>query len=117
MKRFIATFMMLAMLAIMLPLAASAQTYTTRRVYRDGRWRSVRVLTRTNPGNHYGWRNRNRRGTITPQERRRLMRQRNRIATLRNRVTSDGVITNKEARKVTKRTVKYEQKVMKARNN
>jgi hypothetical protein len=125
MKRFITTFMMLAMLAIMLPLAANAQTYTTRQVYRNGRLRTVRVSTKANPGRHYGsykgkhygWRNRNRVATITPQEQRRLMRQRNRITTLQNRVTRDGVVTNREARKVTKRTVKYQQKVMKAGKN
>ncbi len=117
--------MMMTMLAIMLPLAASAQTYTTRQVYRNGRLRTVRVVTQTTPGRHYGWyrgkhygwRNRNRVGTITPQEQRRLSRQRNRIVNLQNRVTRDSVITNREAMKVNKRTTKYEKKVMKAGKN
>lgn len=43
MKKFIIGFVMMAVMAIMLPLAASAQTYTTRRVYRNGRYRTVRV--------------------------------------------------------------------------
>ena len=33
----------MALMAIMLPLATAAQTYTTRRVYRNGRYRTVRV--------------------------------------------------------------------------
>ena len=41
MKKFIATFVMMAMMAIMLPLAANAQTY--QRVYRNGRYQTVRV--------------------------------------------------------------------------
>lgn len=41
MKKFIATFVMMAMMAIMLPMAASAQT--CRRVYRNGRYQTVRV--------------------------------------------------------------------------
>ncbi len=105
------------MMAIVLPLAANAQT-STRRVYRNGRWQTVRVTTRTNQGNHYGWKNRrNRTATITPQERRRLMRQRNRIVTLQNRVNRDGIVTNKENRKVNKRINKYQKKVTKAGNN
>jgi outer membrane lipoprotein SlyB len=43
MKKFIATFIVMAMMAIMLPLDTFAQTYTTRRVYTNGRWRTVRV--------------------------------------------------------------------------
>ena len=43
MKKFIATFLMTAMMAIMLPLAANAQTYTYKRVYRNGRYQTVRV--------------------------------------------------------------------------
>ncbi len=43
MKKFIATFLMMAIMAIMVPIAVSAQTYTTRRVYRNGRYTTVRV--------------------------------------------------------------------------
>ncbi len=46
MKKFILGFVMMALVAIMLPLAASAQTYTTRRVYRNGRYQTVRVYKR-----------------------------------------------------------------------
>ena len=35
--------MMLAVMAIMLPLAANAQTYRNRRVYRSGRYTTARV--------------------------------------------------------------------------
>jgi len=115
MKKYLVSFIALAMLAIMLPIGADAQSSTTRRIYRNGRWQTVRVYSKTNQGNHYGWRNRNR--GITPQEQRRLARQRNRISTLQNRVTRDGVVTNREARKLNKRTNKYVRKVNKARNN
>ena len=43
MRKFIATFIMTAMMAIMLPLAANAQTCSYRRVYRNGRYQTVRV--------------------------------------------------------------------------
>jgi len=43
MKKIIATFMMMAMMAVMMPLAANAQSYTTKRVYSNGRYRTVRV--------------------------------------------------------------------------
>ncbi len=43
MKKIIVTFVMMAVMAILLPLTADAQTYTTRRVYRNGRYRTVRV--------------------------------------------------------------------------
>jgi hypothetical protein len=43
MKKIISTFLMLAVMAIMLPLSIAAQTYTTRRVYQNGRYRTVRV--------------------------------------------------------------------------
>lgn len=43
MKKFIAAFLMMAVMAIMLPIAASAQTYYYKRVYRNGRYRTVRV--------------------------------------------------------------------------
>lgn len=41
MRKFTATFLMMAIMAIMLPLAANAQTY--QRVYRNGRYQTVRV--------------------------------------------------------------------------
>ena len=122
MKKFFATLMVMGMLAIMLPLDAFAQTYTTRRVYRNGRWQTVRVYT--NQGNHYGWRNRNRGNrygwrnrTVTPQERARLNRQRTRIFNTQNRITRDGVITAQEARRLNKKTNKYNRTVRKVRNN
>ena len=115
MKKFITAFMLMAIMAIALPIAADAQTYTTRRVYRNGRWQTVRVYARTNRGNHYGWRNRTNR--ITPQEQRRLERQRARLARYTNRANRDGVITRKEARKYDKKVNKYERKVNRARNN
>ena len=113
MKKFITAFMLMAIVAI----AAGAQTYsTTRRVYRNGRWQTVRVTsTRTNQGNHYGWRNRTNR--VTPQERLRLARERARLARYTNRAGRDGVITNKESRKYEKRVNKYNRKVNRARNN
>ena len=43
MKKFIATFLVMVMMAIILPLAANAQTYTYKRVYRNGRYHTVRV--------------------------------------------------------------------------
>ncbi len=46
MKKFILGFVMMALVAIMLPLSASAQTYTTRRVYRNGRYQTIRVYKR-----------------------------------------------------------------------
>ncbi|MBC7797841.1 MAG: hypothetical protein H7Z37_13290 [Pyrinomonadaceae bacterium] len=46
MKKIIVTLMMFAVLVVLLPLAANAQTYTTRRVYRNGRYRTVRVYRR-----------------------------------------------------------------------
>lgn len=46
MKKFIIGFVMMAVMAIMLPLAANAQTYGTRRVYRNGRYQTARVYRR-----------------------------------------------------------------------
>lgn len=43
MKKIIAVFMMLFVFAIMLPVAADAQTYRTRRIYRNGRYQTIRV--------------------------------------------------------------------------
>ncbi|MDQ6786063.1 MAG: hypothetical protein M3033_04500 [Acidobacteriota bacterium] len=120
MKKFITAFVLTAIIAIMLPVAVAAQTYTTtRRVYRNGRWQTVRLTrTRTYNGNHYGWRNnRYRTGTVTPRERRRLSRERARLARYANRTTRDGVITNKEARKLNRKVNRYERRVNKARNN
>jgi outer membrane lipoprotein SlyB len=48
MKKFIATFVMVMMMAVMLPLAANAQSYTTKRVYENGRYRTVRVYKEPN---------------------------------------------------------------------
>jgi hypothetical protein len=115
MKKIFATFMIMATMAIMLPIAASAQTYSTRRVYRNGRWQTVRVVTTVNRGNHYGWRNRNRR--ISPQEQMRLARQRNRIYRQRDRITRDGVVTSREARRYNRSTNKYVRTVRRVRNN
>lgn len=43
MKKFIAAFLMMAVMAIMMPIAASAQTYYYKRVYRNGSYHLVRV--------------------------------------------------------------------------
>jgi hypothetical protein len=43
MKRFIATFLMMAVMAVMVPLTANAQSYTTQRTYRNGRVYTTRV--------------------------------------------------------------------------
>jgi len=43
MKKIIAVFMMLFVFAVMLPAAADAQTYRTRRIYRNGRYQTIRV--------------------------------------------------------------------------
>lgn len=43
MKKILATFVVMAMMAIMLPLAANAQTYGYQRVYRNRRYQTVRV--------------------------------------------------------------------------
>ncbi len=43
MKKIISAFLMMFVLAVMLPLSADAQTYTTKRVYRNGRYTTVRV--------------------------------------------------------------------------
>lgn len=117
MKKIFATFMIMATIAVMLPLAADAQTYTTRRVYRNGRWQTVRVYTTTTPRRAYGYNNRYRTGRITPQEQRRLARERNRYYRAANRAVRDGVITNQEARKLNRRANKYGRRVNRARNN
>ncbi len=46
MKKYIVTFLMMAIMAVIFPIAANAQTYTTRRVYRNGRYSTVRVYKR-----------------------------------------------------------------------
>ncbi|MGI8467937.1 MAG: hypothetical protein ACR2N3_05740 [Pyrinomonadaceae bacterium] len=43
MRKFIATLIVMVMMAVMLPLAANAQTYTYKRVYYNGRYHTVRV--------------------------------------------------------------------------
>lgn len=48
MKKFLATFLMTAIMAVVMPLAANAQTYTTQRVYSNGRYRTVRVYKKPN---------------------------------------------------------------------
>ena len=109
--------MVMATIAVMLPLAANAQTYTTRRVYRNGRMQTVRVYTTTTTRRNYGYNNRYRTGRITPQEQRRLARERNRYGRLQNRVVRDGVITNREVRKLDRRADRYGRRVNRARNN
>lgn len=117
MKKIFATFMIMATMAIMLPLAASAQTYTTRQVIRNGRRQTVRVYTTTRTRRVYGYNNRYRTGRITPQEQRRLSREKNRYGRLENRVSRDGVITNREADKLNRRANKYNRRYRRARNN
>lgn len=110
MKKIFALFMILAFGVIMLPATASAQTYTTRRVYHNGHWQTVRVYRTTTM-------NRNRRGTVTPQERQRLARERMRYMRLRNRTTRDGYVSPKEARKLNRRANKYKRDTRRAHNN
>lgn len=43
MKKFIAMLIMTAMMAIMVPLSASAQTYYIKRYKKNGRWYTTRV--------------------------------------------------------------------------
>jgi hypothetical protein len=43
MKKFIATFLMMAVMAVMVPLTVSAQSYTTQRYYRNGRVYTTKV--------------------------------------------------------------------------
>jgi outer membrane lipoprotein SlyB len=43
MKKFISAFLVMAIMAILMPLAVDAQTYQTKRVYKNGRYRTVRV--------------------------------------------------------------------------
>jgi hypothetical protein len=124
MKKFFASLMIIATLAFIVPFEAFAQTTMTRRVYRNGRVQTTRVHTQTNRGNHYGWRNRNRgnrygwrnRG-VTPQERARLNRQRMRLYNTRNRITRDGMVTEREARRWNKQTNRHQRTMRKVRNN
>ncbi len=46
MKKYIVTFLMMAIMAVISPIAANAQTYRTRRVYRNGRYSTARVYKR-----------------------------------------------------------------------
>lgn len=43
MKKYIAAIIMMVMMAVMLPLAANAQSYYYKRVYRNGHYETVRV--------------------------------------------------------------------------
>lgn len=117
MKKIFAVFMILAFGVIMLPAAANAQTYTTRRVYRNGHLQTVRVYRTTTVNRTSPYNSRYRRGTVTPQERRRLARERMRYTRLRNRTTRDGYITPQEARKLNRRATKYRRDTRRARNN
>ncbi len=49
MKKIILGLVMAMLLAVMLPFSADAQTYRTRRVYRNGRYQTVRVYTGRRP--------------------------------------------------------------------
>lgn len=102
--------MFMAMAVILLPLEASAQTYTTRRVTRNGRTTTIRVYTNTQNG-RYG------RNGINARERARLARERARYARTARRATRDGVITRKEARKLNRQSNRYVRRVNRARNN
>lgn len=42
-KKLISAFLVMAVMAILMPFAVDAQTYQTKRVYRNGRYRTVRV--------------------------------------------------------------------------
>lgn len=117
MKKIFAMFMILACGVIMLPASADAQTYTTRRVYRNGRLQTVRVYRTSGVNRTTQYNGRYRRGMITTQERRRLARERMRYTRLRNRTTRDGYITPKEAHKLNRRANKYRRHTRRARNN
>lgn len=106
MKKITTIFMAMALAVVMMPLAASAQTYVTRRVYRNGHWQTVRVY------NQYG-----QRGRITPKERRKLNRERSRIYRTARRDYRDGRLSRHEARKLRKKERKYYRHVRRARNN
>lgn len=103
--------------AIMLPLTASAQTTTTRRVYRNGRLQRVQVRRTTTNRRTYPYTTRNSRGTVTPQEHRRLARESRRYNRLVRRTTRDGVLTRREARKINHRARKYNRDTRRVRNN
>ena len=117
MKKIFAGFMLMAMALIALPLAADAQTYTTRRVTRNGRTTTVRVYTSQQNRRYNGYNNRYNRNGITARERARLARAQNRYYRTANRATRDGVITRKEARKLNKQSNRYSRRVNRARNN
>ncbi len=68
-------------------------------------------------GQNRGWRN-NRNRRITPQEARRLQRQRERLYNSRNRYyTNDGRLSYKERRKLAKRHTKYRRNVNRDRRD
>lgn len=46
MKKFILGLVIAALVAIMLPFSADAQTYRTKRVYRNGRYQTIRVYNK-----------------------------------------------------------------------
>lgn len=117
MKKIIAAVVLTAFGALMLPLAADAQVYRTQRVYRDGRRQTIRVYEPSRTQRYYGTYNNRRSGRITPQEQRRLARERSRYSRLANRSTRDGYISGKEARKLNKRANKYRRDVYRSRNN
>ena len=112
-----AIFMLMAMAVIMLPLAASAQTYTTRRVWRNGRQQTIRVYTTTANRRNYVYNNGYRTGYVSPQERMRLARERNRLYRTENRVARDGVITNREAYRINRQENRYNRRLRRYRNN
>ena len=117
MKKIFAAFMVMATMAIVLPLAAGAQTYTTRRVYRNGRLQTVRVYTTRTTNRNYRYNNNNRTGYISARERARLARERNRYSRTARRATRDGVITTREARRLNRQANRYARRVRRARNN
>jgi hypothetical protein len=117
MKKIFAGFLVMAAFAVILPLTADAQTYTTRRITRNGRTQTVRVYTSRTNNRNYGYNNRYRTGRISPRERMRLERQQNRLSRTANRVTRDGVITNREARRLNRQGDRYVRRVNRARDN
>lgn len=117
MKKIFAVFMLMAMAVILLPLEASAQTYTTRRVTRNGRTTTVRVYTSQQNRRYNGYNNRYNRNRVTPQERARLARERARYYRTARRASRDGVITRKEARKLNRQSNRYSRRVNRVRNN
>lgn len=48
MKKFLATFLMMAVMAVMVPLTVNAQSYTTQRYYRNGKVYTTKVYKKPN---------------------------------------------------------------------